>query len=179
MFWRRKKDGDNGATQSPTPEQDIALAQQALARGNLKHAAFHVGGALATNPDNPDWLALLDQIIAQAGPKALDLAPLSKEVYYGTAAVRAYILAKQNDSSSAVQLLLSVFVARPEIPYTRWLLRWRDQSGFADALIPELAVGAAVPILGAFREADYVPEDTAMPLANLETVLALATELHP
>ncbi len=179
MFWRRKKDSDGGATRLPNPEQDMALAQQALARGDLKHAAFHVGGALATNPDNHGWLALLDQIIAQAGTKALDLAPLSKDVYFGTAAVRAYILAKQGELSSAVQLLLSVIVARPEIPYAHWLLRWRDQTGFADALTPELAVSTAGPILGAFRQADYVPEDAAKPLANLETVFALATELHP
>jgi tetratricopeptide (TPR) repeat protein len=185
MFWRRKKVGGNGATNGNgaanplNPEQDIALAQQALARGDLKHAAFHVGGALATDPDNQDWLTLLDQIIAQAGTKALDLAPLGKEVYYGTAAVRAYILAKQGDLSSAVQLLLSVIVGRPDIPYAHWLLRWRDQAGFAAALTPELAIGLAVPILNQFRQTDYVPEDAATPLANLETVLALATELHP
>src|SRR5258708_35887507 len=60
------------------PEQDIALAQQALMRGDLKHAAFHVGGALATNPENPDWLALLDQIITQAGNKSPELPPPTK-----------------------------------------------------------------------------------------------------
>jgi tetratricopeptide (TPR) repeat protein len=179
MFWRRKKDSDNSQPPLPTPEQDLSIAQQTLARGDLKHAAFHVGGVLATNPDNQDGLALLDQIIALAGPKALDLAPLGEEVYYGTAAVRAYILAAQGELSSAVQLLLSVIVARPEIPYANWLLRWRDQTGFAHALTPELAVGAAGRILGAFRQADYVPVDAARPLANLEPVLALATELHP
>jgi tetratricopeptide (TPR) repeat protein len=179
MFRRRKKDDDNGAPPLPTPEEDLSIAQQALARGDLKHAAFHVGGALATNPDNQDGLTLLDQIIALAGSKALDLAPLSKEGYYGTAAVRAYILAAQAELSSAVQLLLSVIVAHPEIPYAHWLLRWRDQTGFAPALTPELAIGAAGPILGAFQQQDYVPVDAAKPLANLETVLALATEVHP
>jgi tetratricopeptide (TPR) repeat protein len=179
MFWRRKKDDRNGTAQTPNPEQDLAIARQALARGDLKHAAFHAGGALATNPDNQDGLVLLDQVIAQAGTKALDLAPLSKEVFYGTAAVRAYILAKQGDFASAVQLLLSVIVGRPAIPYAHWLLRWRDQAGFAAALTPEFAIGLAVPILDPFRQADYVPEDAATPLANLETVLALATELHP
>jgi len=179
MFWRRKKDDRNGAAQTPNPEQDIVIARQALARGDLKHATFHVGGALAASPDNQGGLALLDQIIAQAGAKALDLAPLSNEVYYGTAAVRAYILAKQGDLSSAVQLLLSVIVTRPDIPYAHWLLRWRNQAGFAAALTPELAIGLAAPVLDPFRQSDYVPEDAATPLANLETVLALATELHP
>src|SRR5215467_9087632 len=112
MFWRRKKDVANSATNQPTPEQDLSLAQQALARGDLQHAAFHVGGALATNPDYQDGLALLDRIIALAGTKALDLAPLSKDVYYGTAAVRAYTLAAQGELSSGVHLLLSVMVAR-------------------------------------------------------------------
>ncbi|HEV2239141.1 MAG TPA: hypothetical protein VGR57_20970, partial [Ktedonobacterales bacterium] len=176
---QRKKNDDNSASQPPNPEQDIAVARQALAQGNLKHAAFHVGGALATNPEQQEWLALLDQIIAQAGSKALDLAPLEKNGYYGTAAVRAYILAAQGDLPSAVQLLLSVIVARPEIPYVNWLLRWRHRAGFADALTTDLALQAASSMLNPFSQADYVPKEAAKPLANLETVLALATELHP
>jgi hypothetical protein len=77
-------------------------------RGDLKHAAFHVGGAFATNPDNQDGLELLDQTIALAGSEALDLAPLSKGVYYGTAAVRAYILAAVGELSSRESALGSV-----------------------------------------------------------------------
>ena len=42
-----------------TPEQDIAVAREALGRGEFQHAAFHVGCALMSNPNRPDWIAVL------------------------------------------------------------------------------------------------------------------------
>ena len=59
-----------------TPSAEIAAAEKALAKGQLKRAAYHAGCALVTNPNHEEWLKLLDKIAA-ATDKPLDLAPLS------------------------------------------------------------------------------------------------------
>ncbi len=55
------------------------LARRALHAGDLKRSIYHPGLALASGPAREEWLALLDEWIAQAGTPALDYVPLQDE----------------------------------------------------------------------------------------------------
>ena len=107
----------------PNLDQLLQAGRQALAAGNLKQAAAHVAGVLGVDPRRKNALGLLDQIIKTAGTSALQLAPVDgKEVDYATAAVRAYILAKRGQFTDALDLLLQVVLARPDLPYIDWAI---------------------------------------------------------
>ena len=75
-----------------TPEQDVAIAREQLAKGDLEHALHHLGCALSTNPVHPEWMQLLQQIVGQARDP-LALVPERDDMSYVDAANRAYCLA--------------------------------------------------------------------------------------
>lgn len=164
MFWRPKdhpKDKNNASSlegheqaDGPFYGDDVAIATYALQQGDLRHAAFHVGCALSTDPTRPEWLALLDQIIARATGDPLELAPLEpdKRTYFATVAVRSYILAGMGRIAEAVDLLLQAIEANPDVPYTTWLIWWKDRPGFAEALAPGRMVVATLHILDRYLE---------------------------
>jgi tetratricopeptide (TPR) repeat protein len=58
------------------------LARDALQAGDLRRSIYHL--ALACDPEHEEWLALLDQWIAAAGPRALELVPLYDKEYFPT-----------------------------------------------------------------------------------------------
>ena len=60
------------------------LARDALQAGDLRRSIYHLALALASDPENEEWLALLDQWIAAAGPRALELVPLEDKEYFTT-----------------------------------------------------------------------------------------------
>jgi tetratricopeptide (TPR) repeat protein len=177
MFWQRKQ------RQQEELEDgfDVVVARRALEQGDLAHAAHHIANALATDPVRRDWLALLDEAIARAGPSALDLAPdePQKETYFGIVAVRAYILARIGRLAEAVSLLLQVIRAKPDVPYVQWLLWWKDLPGFAQALNPQHAGAVAAGVASRFPEFAEAPEADRRPLEQVAQVMALATWAHP
>lgn len=125
-----------------TPEEDAALAQTLLAQGDLTHGAYHLAGAIASDPHNPDWLALLDRYIA-AAEDPLDLAPLkdgTEPNYFGTVALRAYILAHTDRIAEGVALLLQVIAIKPEIPYLEWALQWLERAPAAGPQVDRRAL---------------------------------------
>jgi tetratricopeptide (TPR) repeat protein len=111
------------AKQTPTPEEDIALAKQAIAQGELQHAAFHVGAALVSDPSRREWLVVLDHI-AGISSDPLSLAPSGENNYAGTAAVRAYLLARLERFQEAVDLVISVAKAVPGSAFLPWAVDW-------------------------------------------------------
>ena len=109
--------------ESNTPEQDMEIAESALADGDPKHAVFHIAWALAADPRRREWLAVLDRIIA-AADDPIRLAPLEEETSFAMAAVHAYILGRLGRSDRAIGILLHVFAVRPDIPYLAWARAW-------------------------------------------------------
>src|SRR4051812_16017562 len=79
----------------PTPAEDMAVAYRAVSDGDLPHAAFHVACALYHgDPNDRQALALLDRLVKEtqdAGGEPLALAPLKRDNYAGTVAVRARV----------------------------------------------------------------------------------------
>lgn len=132
-----------------TPDAEAGLALEALARGEPAQAALHLGLALGHDCTNPDWLALLDKMIA-ASDDPLALAPLQGEVHYAVAAVHAYILSRQERTAEAIDLLLQVILALPVdeetvcLPYFEWAIEWASDP----AAIPGYPMGRVTRLLG-------------------------------
>lgn len=108
-----------------TPELDAAVAREAMRQQDWPHAAFHVASALSRDPERPDLLALLDELVARVGgvDDALRLYPLEGGTWFGPAAVHARLLAPA-DPGAALSLLCDVAVARPDVPFFTWALPW-------------------------------------------------------
>lgn len=109
-----------------TPEQDAAVARRALAEGDPGHALFHVAHALATVPEDPAMLALLEAVLASVDD-ALALTQRKDGDSYALFAARAFALRRAGRSSEAVEVLLSVLGTRPDSGYTAWLSRWIEE----------------------------------------------------
>ncbi len=111
-----------------TPDEDIAIARAELAGGDLPHAAHHVACALGVDPLRRDWRELLDRL-ADVAPDPLALAPLGQRNYYADIAARAYLLARLNRLSEALDTLFQVVLIKPEIPYLEWAIEWLEAPG--------------------------------------------------
>lgn len=109
------------------PDDDIALAREAIAAGDLRHAAFHAARALTADPGRREWLLILDQVI-DAAAEPLDLFPLDEEgTAFPTAAAHAYALGRLGRVPEALDLLFKTILARPDVPYLGWATRWVQQ----------------------------------------------------
>jgi tetratricopeptide (TPR) repeat protein len=156
------------------------VAREAMARGDLKHAAFHVACALSHDPTRADWLTLLDRIADQGGTQAPNLFPIKKtEASFATASARAYVDARLGRMEEAVSLLMQTIAVRPDIPYVEWLLAWRDRPGFRDALTPQLVYTVAAQAVQQFQPRDDLTEDECASLIRLVPLFELASEIHP
>jgi tetratricopeptide (TPR) repeat protein len=116
-----------------TPEGDADLARQALAAGDLPHAIHHVGCALASNPVNADWMALLAQIVG-AAPDPMKLVEIEGDTSFIDAANRSYVLAWMRKWEEALDLITDVAEIRPDIPYLLWAEWWLGQPGVAASI---------------------------------------------
>lgn len=106
-----------------TPEDNVKSARNAFAKGQLSRAIFHLSSALCTNPQNPDWLNLLHQIIETADDP-LQLVPFKQDIYFALLAIRAYILAYRSHYNEAVYWLARVLQILDEPIYLPWICDW-------------------------------------------------------
>ncbi len=121
----------------PTPAQDLELARRALASGDLHHAAHHVACAIAIDPLGPPYLELIDELIRQTDDP-LALAPTEDGAFYGTVALRAYIHAQRGEYEDAIDLVMQVVGAKPDVPYLEWVDRWFERDGVIESVDPEM-----------------------------------------
>jgi tetratricopeptide (TPR) repeat protein len=130
----------------PTPDQDVALARQALALGDLPHALHHVGCALASDPTRQEWMQLLAEVVGQARDP-LTLVTLDGDTSFVDGANRAYCLAWARQWEEALDLITDVAEVRPDIPYLLWAEWWFAQHGVAQSLtFDQLAGGILVDL---------------------------------
>lgn len=122
---------------TPTPVEDRAIARKVLAAGDAKHAALHCAFAIALQPNDPDQLALCDELYA-ATPDPLALVPLEGTTYFGVVALRAVFLKKAGKLVEALELLVQVVAVRPDLPFGEWLDTWLDDAAMA-TLEPQVA----------------------------------------
>jgi tetratricopeptide (TPR) repeat protein len=180
MFWKRKKNPpahqhgpDGHGDSSATPDEDLAIARQALDAGDLGHALQHVAWALASDSESPIARALLDRIIA-AARDPLQLVSLDKpEVHYSIVAVRAFILARRHQMDEALQLMNQIYHALPGLPYFPWLLEWLGDAENAATINPRTMTAFLVE-LSHKMEQQFSTADHA----HLEALLPLLSRYH-
>jgi tetratricopeptide (TPR) repeat protein len=142
----------------------VAKGELETAR-DLKHGAGHLANLLTYDPGNPEWVELLDQYLAAAGPDPEGLIPRGDKLYYGTEAVRAYIWQKAGRLAEAVDLLVQVTNAKPGARYLdAWALPWLEPPGAVEFLPENDANLLFAVVLNRF------PEARSSPLPRLRVV---------
>lgn len=106
-----------------TPEDEIAIAEEALAEGDHPHAARHVAGALAHDPSRAEWRALLDRIVDEA-EDARALFQVERGGWFGEIAGQAHVLAHLGETQAAIDLVAQVAAFVPRRGYQSWLAEW-------------------------------------------------------
>ncbi len=171
--------GDN---QENSPEQDVALAKQAYAAGDLKHALHHIGCALASNPMHPEWMQVLNTIVG-AAPDPLKLVEIEGDTSFIDAANRAYVLAWVRRWDEALDLVTDVAEIRPDIPYMLWCEWWLSQPGVLTSMTLDSIVGGIVVDILKIASKCPIPTGADDPRkATLESgarILAAIRQLHP
>jgi tetratricopeptide (TPR) repeat protein len=162
-----------------TPEQEIAIAQQAFAQGDLQHAIHHVASALASDATNQQWIGLMDQILRRA-PDPLALVPIEgDETDFGTAATRAYACALRGMWPDALSLIAQVVGVRPDIEYLAWVEMWFQVPGVAqmplDVLMPKLVI----PLVQGLPQADGPNDPCLKNLRRAAKLIDSLRQMHP
>ena len=132
-FFRRKKFRANADTTPLSPDEDVAVAQQAYEAGDIPHAVAHLVGALAEDAGHAGALALLETIRSQH-KDPLSLVPLSESNFVGVVAVRALFLHRANRTAEAIPLIFQAALARPRAGFLAWAAEWLDSPDARGAL---------------------------------------------
>lgn len=98
---------------------------------------------------DPEYFSTLQasQYMMKTGNKSdhrMEIIPIVGKNYHARVAVHAFILVAQGKLKEGVSLLLQIIQVKPEIPYIRWLARWQNRPGFAEALDPAKVASIAV-----------------------------------
>lgn len=152
----------------PTPEQEFQSALNAYKQKDLPHAVFHLAYALESDPTNPQWRKLLDQIIKQAGDKASQLVQPDENqgMHYSHGAVLAYIQATQGNYDGALQMMSQVHGAIPYNVYLAWVAEWFEASAKSGGLFSkgklvqaDVAMNYILRDMQKFTSGDSIPDD--------------------
>ncbi|WP_394848608.1 tetratricopeptide repeat protein [Pendulispora brunnea] len=108
--------------------EDLAAARRARDEGDAIHAAFHTAWALSVRPNDPEALAMAESLFGDADDPR-DLVPLGPETAFALVALRARALARMEDYTQAIESLLQVVAARPDISYVPWAIEWARKHG--------------------------------------------------
>lgn len=108
---------------------NVEHARQALARSDLAQALFHVSSALATEPDNKEWRAILDSVLAKTPDPTVFVRPDEAKADFITAATRGYVLAHKGEYPEAIATVCEVAAARPDCAYLAWAREWLARPG--------------------------------------------------
>ncbi|MDX2163649.1 MAG: tetratricopeptide repeat protein [bacterium] len=145
----------------PSLEQDLSAARDALAKGDLRHAADHLGWALQAEPQRDETLDLIDQVIAAAHAAGIDpltLAPLDQKLSSAQAAVHAYMQAARGDYGMAVTVISKGIDALPDTHFLPLAASWLRKGG---ASIPEANVGELLAFAAKKHPGDHIDDDQA------------------
>jgi tetratricopeptide (TPR) repeat protein len=110
-----------------TAEEDIALARWLIKHGDFAAALRHLAPPIAADPEKLEWLEVIDDWIATAGPDAIDHFPPEGECSVGENILRAYVLAAREEFLPALAALQAVQTADPQARCLDvWGLAWLD-----------------------------------------------------
>ncbi len=97
-------------------DEDLERARDAIDRGEMRHAADHLAGAIALAPTLPETHELLSRLAARADG-ALELFPLEQHAFVGTVVARAHLLAAAGRPEDGLPLLAAASGHTPGIDW--------------------------------------------------------------
>lgn len=124
---------------------NIDHARQALGRSDLAQALFHMSSALATDPLNAGWRALLDETIRKAPDAMVFVRSDQKTADFITDATRAYVHAYKNEWVEAFTTLARSCAARPDASFLLWGVEWVQRQEAIAALNEETIEKQIIP----------------------------------
>lgn len=129
------------AVVEPTATDYAVAAKYALKRKQRPLAVQQISAALAIDPQNDRYLQLLSDIVGTT-PDPLALLRIRAEgTFYGLAAARAWMLAKQRRATEGTELLSDVLQFRPNVPFAPWLDEWQQRFDWTRRVEPEVVIG--------------------------------------
>jgi tetratricopeptide (TPR) repeat protein len=158
---------------------NVEHARQALARSDLAQALFHVSSALATDPANREWRALLDQVLTRAPDPMVFVRPDEAKADFITAATRGYVQAFKGQYEDAIATIAEVVAHRPDCAFLVWAREWAAREGVVEQISNGALVGRILPpLLRAVTSAPSPcpPEDPRR--ANCEAAVDLLSSLY-
>ncbi|MEU6021742.1 tetratricopeptide repeat protein [Micromonospora sp. NPDC047134] len=155
--------------------EELALAREALAAGDLTHAADHVAGALARAPTLPEVHETLARLAAASGSGGLDLFPLHHHTFVGAVVARAHLLAAAGRPAEGLDLLVA---AAAHAPRTDWAgVPWVTSPELVEQLGPDRVARVLMQVCAAAP--DPVPRPDRAALAPYLTLARNAITVHP
>jgi tetratricopeptide (TPR) repeat protein len=161
-----------------TPDQEVEAARAALTAGEVAAAAAHLARALAHDVGRREWLIFLDEIVDAGKLDPDTIAPLGEAPYFATVAVRAYVLARRRELTTAIQLLLQVFTVEPSVPFVQWGASWLSAPGAAARVEVDEVVYSLIQLLKRFP-GDALDDAAREALAETLPLLEALEEAHP
>lgn len=109
--------------------EDARSVRHAFRSGDFDRALDRIGEALENDPVNPEWLRLLDAGLEIAEDPLARTDLDHREPTVGSAAVRAFALAREKKWLDAVSLVTDLTALRPDVPYLAWTWCWLREEG--------------------------------------------------
>ncbi len=111
--------------------EEIDLARDLIERGDRTHALHHCLGALALEPQRPEWQPLLRGLLSKGDLRAM----LEADSFYAAKAALAWHLHEQKELGSALDLIGAVAVAVPHLGFQQWFGVWLEEAAAAKLAI--------------------------------------------
>jgi tetratricopeptide (TPR) repeat protein len=160
-----------------SPAEDAAIGERAMREGDLAHAVLHISRALSHDPLDRRYLLLLQRLYG-AADDPLRLVPFENGTSFAIVAARAWVLARMDRLTEAVELLFQVADVQPTLPYLVWVAGWLAD----DAAARSVDANAIIRAVGTWvihrREIDDDPAARPALRTGMPAVVRLA-ETHP
>lgn len=140
-------------------DRDLELARAAIERGEMRHAADHLAGAIAHAPTLPETHELLSRLAARA-EGALELFPLEQHAFVGTVVARAHLLAAAGRPEDGLPLL---FAASGHTPGVNWAgVPWVTEPELGAKIEPGLLARNVMQLCTAIGDPDVAAARTVL-----------------
>ncbi|MDT4995510.1 MAG: hypothetical protein QOH97_5402 [Actinoplanes sp.] len=155
-------------------ERDIEEARAALDRGELRHAADRLAGAIAQAPTHPEAHELLSRLAAHADG-GLELFPLGQHAFVGTVVAHANLLAAAGRPEDGLPLLAAATGHTPGLDWAG--VPWVSEPSLGVRMEPGLLSRIVMQLCAAVG--DPAPEARRRGLQPYLTVVRHAIAAYP
>ncbi|MFC1401857.1 MULTISPECIES: lipopolysaccharide assembly protein LapB [Streptacidiphilus] len=153
-------------------EGEVAVARLVMDGGDLRHAASHLGFAVAVDPVLPEAHEALTELAVRAGgaEAAVELFPMDPP-YTGAVACRSHLYAACGRWADALGLLASVMRVEPSLPWAQ--VAWMARPDLVELIDAEVGYQAVARYVGGGLPDPMPPQlqEAARPFYALVQVL--------